>query len=88
MTQFATEINQQLAQVGDDLVTCNERLSCLESKASCSEELQRKRSRNNPKTVEAVRRLQASNSNFSRYDPRHGLYSPYNSEVTSEWPRL
>ncbi|KAK5600916.1 hypothetical protein CRENBAI_007191 [Crenichthys baileyi] len=70
MTQFATEINQQLALIRDDLATCNERLSRLESQASCSEELQRKRRQKNPKIAEAVHRLHTSNSNFSCYDPR------------------
>ncbi|MEQ2297214.1 hypothetical protein AMECASPLE_032536 [Ameca splendens] len=88
MTQFATEVSQQLAWVRDDLGTCNERLSRLESKASCSEELQRKRRRNNPKIAEAVRLLHTSNSNFSRYDPRQGLCSPSNAEVPSERPGL
>ncbi|MEQ2168159.1 hypothetical protein GOODEAATRI_011533 [Goodea atripinnis] len=49
MTQFSTEVNQQLARVRNDLATCNERLSRLESQASCSEERQRKRRQKNPK---------------------------------------
>ncbi|MEQ2293242.1 hypothetical protein AMECASPLE_031289 [Ameca splendens] len=49
MTQFSIEVNQQLARIRGDLATCNERLSCLESQASCSEELQRKGRQNNPK---------------------------------------
>ncbi|MEQ2301013.1 hypothetical protein AMECASPLE_031709 [Ameca splendens] len=75
MTQFSTEVYQQLARIRDDLATCNERLSRLESKASCSEELQRKRRQNNPKIAEAVRRLHTSNLNFSRCDPRQRLFA-------------
>ncbi|MED6280253.1 hypothetical protein CHARACLAT_008790 [Characodon lateralis] len=83
MTQFSTEVYQQLARIRDDLVTCNERLNRLESKASCPEELQRKRRQNNPKIAEAVRRLHTSNLNFSRYDPRQRLCSPHDAGVTS-----
>ncbi|MEQ2275424.1 hypothetical protein XENORESO_003202 [Xenotaenia resolanae] len=49
MTQFSIEVNQQLARICGDLATCNEKLSRLESQASYSEELQRKRRQNNPK---------------------------------------
>ncbi|MEQ2271717.1 hypothetical protein XENORESO_008242 [Xenotaenia resolanae] len=57
-----------------------------ESKASCSEELQRKRRQNNPKIVEAVHRLHNSNLNFSRYDPRQRLCSPHNAGSHLRWP--